>query len=203
MASKILNVRMSEELHADFKAFCESVHIPASTLMAAFAAQTVRLGRVPFEIEGLGGGAGSAMQNNAETPARGDDDTPRSKAKTEVSTETWSGSNHSGVTRILEAIDAATAGSQSGAGTGFDSDSQRLSDSQSGTDAAPKNQRKQAPLSLPDINTNPSGYDNSKAAENPRPADGSKASGAPKSSGRSEPSDSIEKRAKHSGEPKA
>lgn len=52
MASIILNVRMQEDLHADFIAFCKSIHIPASTLMAAFAAQTVRLGRVPFDLYG-------------------------------------------------------------------------------------------------------------------------------------------------------
>ncbi len=71
MGSKILNVRMSEELHADFKAFCESVHIPASTLMAAFAAQTVRLGRVPFDIQGDESAAGSSSSQSTVRNAGG------------------------------------------------------------------------------------------------------------------------------------
>lgn len=50
MASKILNVRMDEQLYSDFKDFCAEVRIPASTLMASFAAQTVRDRRVPFTI---------------------------------------------------------------------------------------------------------------------------------------------------------
>lgn len=71
MGSKVLNVRMSEELHADFMAFCENVHIPASTLMAAFAAQTVRLGRVPFDIQGADPAepASSAMVAASAAPA--------------------------------------------------------------------------------------------------------------------------------------
>ena len=50
MASKILNVRMDEQLYSDFKDFCAEMRIPASTLMASFAAQTVRERRIPFVI---------------------------------------------------------------------------------------------------------------------------------------------------------
>ena len=39
-----------KQLYSDFKDFCAEVRIPASTLMASFAAQTVRDRRVPFTI---------------------------------------------------------------------------------------------------------------------------------------------------------
>ena len=40
--TKTLNVRLDDELYNELKAFCAEIRIPASTLMASYAAQAVR-----------------------------------------------------------------------------------------------------------------------------------------------------------------